>query len=128
MDFDDITFSIPPANIFSGLEPSVAVTLACIPLYRPLLRRGKYSSNGTPASSPFANSSQKGTDSDGRRAFRPLNDHRAQYQLRPMGPKHHAEISAGTRLSSSSGQDNSDLDVNSSGIMVQEHWGVASGR
>ncbi|KAL2366308.1 hypothetical protein RJZ56_000765 [Blastomyces dermatitidis] len=38
----------PQQNIFSGLEPSVAVTLSCIPLLRPLLNRSKYGSDGTP--------------------------------------------------------------------------------
>ncbi|KAH8904243.1 hypothetical protein BR93DRAFT_930278 [Coniochaeta sp. PMI_546] len=47
MYLTDITYSIPQANIFSGLEPSVAIRLACIPLLRPLLGCTKGSSDGT---------------------------------------------------------------------------------
>jgi hypothetical protein len=39
MDFSDLTYSMPLANIWSGLEPSMAVTLCCIPLLRPLISR-----------------------------------------------------------------------------------------
>jgi hypothetical protein len=51
MDFADITYSLPRANIFSGLEPSLAVCLACIPLLRPLFgmrSRRDAASDGTP--------------------------------------------------------------------------------
>lgn len=50
MDYSDITFTMPNANIFSGMEPGVAITLACIPLLRPLLtavKGGHYSATGT---------------------------------------------------------------------------------
>ncbi|KAK7926763.1 hypothetical protein PG985_003761 [Apiospora marii] len=48
MDYTDLTFSMKYPNIFSGLEPSAAITLACIPLLRPLFRwTGGYSSTGT---------------------------------------------------------------------------------
>ncbi|PGG99924.1 hypothetical protein AJ79_08361 [Helicocarpus griseus UAMH5409] len=124
MDFLDITFSIPPANIFSGLEPSVAVTLACIPLLRPLLRRGKYSDNGTPVYPPTNVSKSTGPG----RGFEQLNDNSSQYQLRPVGGKHFAEIST-LKNPESSRRDSSDLEGHEpSGITVKEHWHVVSER
>ncbi|KAK8105154.1 hypothetical protein PG999_008513 [Apiospora kogelbergensis] len=48
MDYTDLTLSMKHPNIFSGLEPSAAITLACIPLLRPLFRwSGGYSHTGT---------------------------------------------------------------------------------
>jgi hypothetical protein len=39
MDFSDITFTILKANIFSGIEPCLAVVLASVPMMRPIFRR-----------------------------------------------------------------------------------------
>ena len=47
MDFTDITYSIPRANIFSGLEPCIAIILACIPMMRPLLGRSADTTKGS---------------------------------------------------------------------------------
>lgn len=47
VNYNDITYSTPIPFLFSGLEPTLAVTLPCIPLLRPLLGRTKYSPNGT---------------------------------------------------------------------------------
>lgn len=49
MDYLDITYSGVPFFLMSVIEPSLAVTLACVPLLRPLLGKGtsKYSATGT---------------------------------------------------------------------------------
>lgn len=47
VDYNDITYSTPIPFIFSGLEPTLAVTLPCIPLLRPLLGQSRYSASGT---------------------------------------------------------------------------------
>lgn len=47
VDYNDITWSTPIPFIFSGLEPTLAITLPCVPLLRPLLGQTKYSPNGT---------------------------------------------------------------------------------
>ncbi|KAK7955852.1 uncharacterized protein PG986_005074 [Apiospora aurea] len=64
MDYTDLTFSMKYPNIFSGLEPSAAITLACIPLLRPLFRwSGGYSPTGTaldPKSSSSSSSKNSG--------------------------------------------------------------------
>lgn len=83
MDFEDITYTIPLANIFSGLEPSVAVCLACIPLLRPLLGPSKY----TPEPSNYLGSESNNTGKADRQ-FQQLEDDSSQYNLRPLGPSH----------------------------------------
>ncbi|KAK2045443.1 integral membrane protein [Colletotrichum somersetense] len=47
LEYYDVIFNIPNALIFSALEPAVGITLACIPLLRPLLGRSKYSPKGS---------------------------------------------------------------------------------
>ncbi|KAK3331259.1 hypothetical protein B0H66DRAFT_94015 [Apodospora peruviana] len=128
MDFTDITYSLPQANIFSGLEPSVAVMLACIPLLRPLLGRSKHSSNGT-ASASFGPS--KGalelTDTAGaggiKRPFEPLADDSSQYRLRPGEPHHLADIRTNNKSSESAGSSASDIEADGA-IVVRSQWDV----
>ncbi|KAH7130091.1 hypothetical protein B0J11DRAFT_243866 [Dendryphion nanum] len=48
LDFTDMTYTGVLATLLSGLEPAVAIVLACIPLMRPLLgRRGSNSNTNT---------------------------------------------------------------------------------
>lgn len=49
MDYLDITYSGVPFILMSVVEPSLAVTLACVPLLRPLLgnHATRYSASGT---------------------------------------------------------------------------------
>jgi len=90
VDFADVTYTVPLANIFSGIKPCMAVVLACIPLLRPLLGRSRY----TPQSSAHRvrNSSSAGAKSDW--AFQPLQDNSSQYNLRSVGPKNNAGASS----------------------------------
>ncbi|KAL2756653.1 hypothetical protein ACRALDRAFT_1069423 [Sodiomyces alcalophilus JCM 7366] len=104
MDFENITYTIPLANIFSGLEPSVAVVLACIPLLRPLLGPSKY----TPEQSGYLASESNNTGKADRH-FQPLEDDSSQYNLRPMGPSHQAGVTSG-RGGKPSTANSSDLD------------------
>jgi hypothetical protein len=136
MDFTDITYSIPLANIFSGLEPSVAVILACVPLLRPLFGcAGKYSANGT---GRFTDNSAMSGSNDARTpagsgktadGFEPLSDDSSQYRLRPMGPKFHTAVITerdlgrpASRNLSDHGEDNIDKE---SGIRVKQEWDVS---
>lgn len=136
MDFEDITYSIPLANIFSCLEPCIAIILSCVPLMRPLLGKTLGSSNqsGNPSEGP----SSKPRTSD--RAFQPLDDDSSQYKLRPDGHKHAAEISTTqphyrSHKDDSSDQDSLELtdlhatsrggpDNGSGGITVKQGWEV----
>ncbi|KAK8004876.1 integral membrane protein [Apiospora arundinis] len=49
LDYSDITYNIPDALIFGGLEPLIGIIVACVPLMRPLLGRSTYSATGTAA-------------------------------------------------------------------------------
>lgn len=87
MDFTDITYTIPRANIFSGLEPCLAVVLASVPMMRPLLGRSVYTPNGTgpkssaPSAGPKADAPAPG---DG---FQRLGDNSSQLCLQPLRQK-----------------------------------------
>ncbi|KAK0612055.1 hypothetical protein B0T14DRAFT_441302, partial [Immersiella caudata] len=86
MDFTDFTCSVPPANVFSGLELSVAVILACVPLLRPLLGRSKQSNNGTAGyTSGSATSKALELETSDGRLFQPLGDDSSQYRLSLSG-------------------------------------------
>lgn len=121
MNFADITYSIPPANIFSGLEPSVAVILACIPLLRPLLGRAKDSSDGPSRYGSATPSKALELKSKDGGPFVPLSDDSSQYRLRPVGPKHFAGASAMERSASRT----SDIETDEfEGITVKSQWVV----
>ncbi|KAL3452745.1 hypothetical protein BJX65DRAFT_302654 [Aspergillus insuetus] len=100
MDFADITYTMPKANIFSGIEPCLAVILASVPMMRPLLGRTGSTPNATgqtPISLSKKSGGVKGSHSNGTGdnddGFERLDDDTSQLWLRPMGPKHYAGIS-----------------------------------
>ncbi|KAI1840663.1 hypothetical protein JX265_006127 [Neoarthrinium moseri] len=93
VDFDDLTYTCTEALIFTAIEPALAIVLSNIPMLRPLLKRGKYSANGT-ASPMFSLKPRSATKrSTNIGAFEPLSDDSSQYQLRPLGTKHNVQIS-----------------------------------
>ncbi|KAI9036935.1 putative integral membrane protein [Aspergillus affinis] len=91
MDFNDITFTLPRANIFSGVEPCLAVILSSIPLMRPLLGRSTYTPEVT-ARRPTKSSAPSGPKPADDGGFQPLQDNSSQLCLQPMGGKHHANV------------------------------------
>lgn len=120
MEFTDVSYSMTLANIFSGLEASMAVTLACVPLFRPLVGRCKY---------------RAGNDSRlrtiGREHFEPLGDDAGgeQLRLRPLGFKHQAEVSAVSIGNSSRHEARDDVNCETKveglpGIVVSREWEV----
>lgn len=130
IDYSDITFNIPEALIFSGLEPSLAVTLACIPVLQPLLRKAfNLSSTGTATASGKAS----GVSKSG--AFEQLNDDSSQYQLHPMDGKHRAAATTNNGMtrggtSSEHSSDTEDrpefmLGHTPGNIVVKHEWRVA---
>ncbi|EAW15034.1 putative integral membrane protein [Aspergillus clavatus NRRL 1] len=133
MDFVDITFTIPLANIFSGIEPCLAVVLASIPMMRPLLTRSAYSpeASGGKTSSP----SDAAKPSSGEDKFQPLHDETSQLWLRPAGPKHYAGIAVQDAASTENLNTNSAREETvetrrrngSGGITVKQEWAVLEG-
>ncbi|KAJ5496921.1 hypothetical protein N7463_008908 [Penicillium fimorum] len=92
MNFTDITYSIPLANIFSGLEPCLAVILASVPMMRPLLGRSAYTPELTARPSNKSSSPSRRSRSTGDSEFQPLQDDSSELCLRPIGPKHEVGV------------------------------------
>ncbi|KAG6356802.1 hypothetical protein INS49_014676 [Diaporthe citri] len=122
MDFTDLPYSFTLASIFGGLEPSMAVTLACIPLFRPLVGRCKYRAGDN-----------LGSRVPRREQFEPLGDDAGgeQLRLRPLGFKHQAEVSAVSVGNGSSDERRDDREVEAKvdsghtpGILVSREWEV----
>lgn len=78
MDYNDITYTLPLANIFSGLEPNLAVTLACIPLLAPLLGSPKTVGSSDP-NQPRTYVRRRNTNPDDELEY--FNENSSQYQL-----------------------------------------------
>ena len=132
---------MPESLIFSGLEPCLAVTLACVPVLRPLLGRVKESmksggSGGVGGSSGLSSGklgSGKFMNPKGNNPFEELHDDSSQYQLRPVGPKHVAGARAAQRSSWSGHSSDPELQgpvgagTQGGNIVVRQEWGVTAG-
>lgn len=81
IDFTDITYSSAEAYVWSAVEPGLAITLACVPLLRPLLG-GKHSKTGT-ALNTMPKSMISGT-SNRSKAFRRIQEDSSEYQLQSV--------------------------------------------
>ncbi|KAK4121770.1 hypothetical protein N657DRAFT_576470 [Parathielavia appendiculata] len=106
--FEDMTYTGVLATIFTGIEPSVALSLACVPFLRPLTRVNKY--NTKSGHSTGSENSQYGGStlrsggrnkvpsalSGNRAPFKELHDDSSEIQLQPLGSdslKYEAEVS-----------------------------------
>jgi hypothetical protein len=141
MDFTDITYSIPTANIFSGLEPCLAVILASVPMMRPLLRRSAYTPEVTARSSNKCPSPSGRSRSTGDGEFQPLQDDSSELCLRPIGPKHEVGVAvqnlaetreiprrSGESLEAGESRDVDQSEKRGLGISVKQEWAVSHGR
>lgn len=100
MDYADLTYGAGLPSIYSVLEPTLAITLACVPVLRPLLG-GHYSANGTKLATP--NTMRSGTMGSAKMTprrqdtagFQPMyDDNSSEHQLQPLGSKNGASVSA----------------------------------
>ncbi|PKX94234.1 putative integral membrane protein [Aspergillus novofumigatus IBT 16806] len=107
MDFTDITYTIPRANIFSGLEPCLAVILASVPMMRPLLGRSVYTPNGTGPKSSAPSAGPKPDPSASGDGFHRLGDNSSQLCLQPLGQKKFAGVGVREQDSLSGGSEES---------------------
>ncbi|KAF5859047.1 hypothetical protein ETB97_003428 [Aspergillus alliaceus] len=97
IEFNEITYTLSRANIFSGVESCLAVILASVPMMRPLLGCSAYTPDASrekPARSSSPSTTPKLT---GNKRLQPLEDD--QLWLRPMGPKHLANTSSTENMS-----------------------------
>ncbi|KAJ5932190.1 hypothetical protein N7516_006679 [Penicillium verrucosum] len=141
MDFADISYSIPLANIFSGLEPCLAVILASVPMMRPLLGRSTYTPEVTVRPSNKSSSPPGRSRSTGDGEFQPLQDNSSQLCLQPVGPKHKVgvavqnptqtrELRRGSEdtLEAGESRDMDQAQKGGLGISVRQEWVVSHGR
>ncbi|KAL4916725.1 hypothetical protein BDW62DRAFT_202386 [Aspergillus aurantiobrunneus] len=140
MNFNDITSTIPPANIFSGIEPCLAVILASVPMMRPLLGRTNTTPDVTGRTPVHSNSLSKSgggrdrnRDRDMDDGFQPLDDDTSQLWLRPMGTKHYAGISVRQDTLSDGVEDRGSRELfpgnrRGKGIRVKQEWAVRESR
>lgn len=86
IDFTDITYSSAEAYVWSAVEPGLAITLACVPLLRPLLG-GKHSPTGTALNTLPKARARTGTSARGQ-AFRRIHEESSsEYRLQPVDSK-----------------------------------------
>lgn len=121
LEFADMPYSGLLATVFSGLEPAVAITLACIPFLRPVLRGEsaiEQSSHYEVSHGSHA-TSRKATRVNDSRAFEELNDNSSEIQLRPIKGEQDVRVSA----SPASNEEN--IKPNDSRfITIQKKWEV----
>jgi hypothetical protein len=138
VDFNDVPYTAAQALVLTGLEPTAAILLACVPLLRPLvtrLRGQPYSATMTARFGKPGGHHHKPRKSDlgapggvpdlpgggGRtlhnngievkHTFELLGDNSSQWKLRPDGPENTIEIAA-------SGASHGGPDVESDGSML----------
>lgn len=117
-----MTYTGVLATIFTGIEPSIALSLACVPFLRPLIR-GKNVSTGTNSQYTNSNLRSKDLTGSGNRAFKELNDDSSEIQLQPMGSdqlKYEAEVVQ-------DGQKQGEGAKSGGAILVKKGWDVVSG-
>jgi hypothetical protein len=94
MDFADINFTIPKANILSGIEPCLAVVLASVPMMRPLLGRSAPTPHRADQKVADTEIEAAGSKRVSSRGFERLDDDTSSMWLTPMELRHHAGTSA----------------------------------
>lgn len=112
MNYADLTYLAVVPSIYSVLEPTLAITLACVPMLRPLFG-GHYSSRGTllrrkgKSHTTTIGSESTGGHGFGKHSwgFQKVNDRggisdghdqgdSSQIELRPVGNEYKAQVSA----------------------------------
>ncbi|PSN59357.1 hypothetical protein BS50DRAFT_626789 [Corynespora cassiicola Philippines] len=124
LDFTDMTYTGVLATMLSGLEPSVAIALACLPLLRPLcVSRKAHQHSGYDYGSGGDSELYSGKDrKSSSRPFTELNDNddSSEVQLTPMKPVQNVQVST-------SPENNSDRSVGlpvAQAITVERRWEV----
>lgn len=97
LEFTDMPYSGLLATVLSGVEPTVAIILACVPFLRPLF-------SGKPSIKPSSHYdlseethgvfSNKGGGSSQGRPFEELDDDSSEIQLRPLNVDMDVQVSA----------------------------------
>ncbi|KAM0274945.1 hypothetical protein ACHAQH_007713 [Verticillium albo-atrum] len=125
LQFANMTHSGVVATLFSGLEPSVALSLACVPFLRPLF--GKMFGSSQKGSSyanmkPKVDDYQKGSKRSETRDFEELQDDGSEIQLRPVMPIRDTLVVSDHKMATRSTKD-----LKPDGITVERQWEVDTG-
>ncbi|RDW67036.1 hypothetical protein BP5796_09785 [Coleophoma crateriformis] len=120
--FTDMTYSGILATVLSGVEPTVAIILACVPFLRPLFGKGASTEPTSYNLSDGATGafSKKAPVSSEARPFEELDDDSSDIQLRPVDEPN-AQVVAYSEPLSTSPRDKS---TKSQFITVQTQWQV----
>lgn len=114
-----MTYTGVLATIFTGIEPAVALSLACVPFLRPLVKgRNDQTQSSTPSASRMVRSTGKSAGGSG--PFKELSDDSSELQLHPMGGEcidYEAEVSSG-RQQTGGGSKGS--------VTVRKEWNIVS--
>lgn len=119
----DVTYTILMPIMWSAMEPCLAITLACIPLLRPLLG-GRYTPTGTAKLGPPTMKSRAVTQKRSRR-FKVLEDEICITREADEGAQLESESMRHDGISRHSHADgNTDTDVELSAISIKKDWRV----
>ncbi|KAH8676123.1 integral membrane protein [Xylariales sp. PMI_506] len=124
LDFNDMTYQGIGATVFSGLEPPVAISLSCIPFFRPLFK-GKFgttydaSSNGE---SSVSGPSKPRSMQSSARHFKKLEDDSSEVELQPNNPNHTVSVDRTSKKATTEGKLSSQPDF----ITVGRGWEIKS--
>ena len=120
-----MTYTGVLATIFTGIEPAVALSLACIPFLRPLIKGKALRSTGVDSPYPSRTLGSKGPSGSANRPFKELSDDSSEVQLQPLGSdsfRYEAEVSR------EGGHKEHKQPIASTGaILVSKGWNIVSG-
>ncbi|KAI1340025.1 hypothetical protein F5Y15DRAFT_61891 [Xylariaceae sp. FL0016] len=121
VDFADVTYTISNAVLFSALEPCLAITLACVPVLRPLLPQRYQPSE----SAKIGASTIRRMPRSGRFDSKP-GQYSSTEQLRPDPFRQENDVETGTKTKKNTMGDGGDVELQSKA--VRKTWGIEFGR
>ncbi|CAG9984945.1 unnamed protein product [Clonostachys byssicola] len=132
LEYDDMPWSSFLSLLFSGLEPSAALILSCVPFLRPYFKGAFPRAKTGYSYTPEGGSRTHNTLKSGNRPFEQLNeedDHSSDVQLHPMqkGSLEATETmqpNSSARVYTDSRQSTRPQD--SQAIMIQKQWEVSN--
>jgi len=117
-----MTYTGVLATILTGMEPSIALSLACIPFLRPLVRRSAFGSSGP--DSGYSSHALGSKVAAGSRPFKEISDDSSEVQLQPMGSEN--GFKCDTEVHTEDGPKGHKQPAESTGaILVSKGWTVA---
>ncbi|KAF2111379.1 hypothetical protein BDV96DRAFT_614721 [Lophiotrema nucula] len=132
LDFADMTYSGVLATILSGLEPAVAIALACVPLMRPLFPSHRRRNNTKSSHYNYSSGGDSGlySSKSKRGAVELASDGDSEVELQPTHQKPVQNVDVNVRASTWNVEGHSDEslggDQRGQNIKVERRWEVTS--